>query len=331
MKSYTIWEIYDLSAIVTASETLWIGDEIGLSVRRHNSLGLRVADVPLWDCQSVHLRSKVAPHILWEEVRRLEEDVIGIAIKSPIMGELFNDYSSFFRRKAGYIREINPRILPVGGGLKDIWEKSLDKKARNAVRRAQRTVRVEEIDPADYVDEIYECNMSKKGVPRCYVDKECIKEEIGNYKKRFGPLFRCIGAFLGSKLVGYTYLVFVNKDLALFSRFFINYNYKNISIGEILLWSGIEVAVENGAKLLQYGSWSRHHPGLDMFLEHFGFKRGFKTLNIYVPLTLAGKVFLLDKKIFSRIANSNMLGVLSRNKLLRDRWYALKSLRRKLG
>ena len=330
MLPYSQWDIYDLSAI-RAAENIHIRDEIGVCIRRHSSLKLTIADVPIWDCQSIQLKRKIPPLKVWEEIKQIKADVVGISIKSPIMGELFDEYSSFFGEKAGYIREISPRILPIDREIEDIWEKSLDKKARNAVRRAKKSVKVEKIDPLDHVEEIYECNRSKKGVPPCYLDKECIKKEIEEYKKDFGDLFCCIGAILESKLVGYAYIIFVNRDLALFSKFFINYKFRNISIGEILLWSGIEVAVERKMRFLQYGSWSRYHSGLDMFLEHFGFSRGFKTLNIYIPLTLKGRSLLLQKRIFNRVINSDALVKLSQSRFLRDRWYLFKALRRKLG
>jgi len=87
----------------------------------------------------------------------MDADVVGISIKSPIMGDLFTDLS--------YMRQISPRILKVNRNLDEIW---LDKKARNAVRRAEKTsVKVERIDPADHIDGIVECNRSKRGVPPC--------------------------------------------------------------------------------------------------------------------------------------------------------------------
>ncbi|MGC8933368.1 MAG: GNAT family N-acetyltransferase [Candidatus Methanodesulfokora sp.] len=326
----TDWKIYDLSAIA-AGETIRIGDHIGLSVKKHRSSKITVVDVPLWDCQSIQLKREVPPQALYEEIKSIKADVIGMSIKEPIMRDLFGLYASYLRGKAGYVREISPRILRVDVKLGDIWGKNLDKKARNAVRRAERSgVKVESIDPADHVDEIYECNRSKRGVPPCYTDKKCILEEIEENKKKFRGNFHALGAFLHDKLVGYAYIIFVNRDLAIFSKFFINYNFRNISIGEMLLWSGIKAAADRGVKFLQYGSWSKYHSGLDMFLEHFGFSRGFRTINFYIPLTPVGGMFLLQKRIFSRIISSDLLIRLSQNRFLRDRWYLFKSLRRKL-
>jgi hypothetical protein len=165
-------------------------------------------DILIWDCQSVHLRSKTPPSEVWNVLISMDADVVGISIKSPIMGDLFTDYLSYFSQRAGYIRQIIPRILKV------------DKKARNAVRRAEKSgVKVERIDPADHIDDIVECNRSKRGVPPCYTDRKCVAEEIEENKIKFGGGFQPIGAFLKDKLVGYAYIIFVSRDLVLFSKF----------------------------------------------------------------------------------------------------------------
>jgi hypothetical protein len=323
------WEIYDLSAIT--AETVWIDSRIGISFREHRSNFLRckIMDVPIWDCQSIHLRSKTPPSEVWNVLISMDADLVGISIKSPIMGDLFTDYLSYFSQRAGYIRQISPRILKVDRNPDEIWRESLDKKARNAVRRAEKSgVKVERIDPADHIDDIVECNRSKRGVPPCYTDRKCVAEEIEENKIKFGGGFQPIGAFLKDKLVGYAYIIFVSRDLALFSKFFINYNFGSMSIGELLLWHGIK-EVAGRVRFLQYGSWSRYHSGLDMFLEHFGFSKEFKTLNIYIPLSKAGKMLLLQKKAVNRVINSGMLVKLSQNRFMRDRWYLLKSIRKR--
>ena len=110
----------------------------------------------------------------------MDADVVGISIKSPIMGDLFTGYLS-------YMRQISPRILKVNRNLDEIW---LDKKARNAVRRAEKTsVKVERIDPANHIDDIVECNRSKRGVPPCCTDRKRITEEIEENKIKFGGGF----------------------------------------------------------------------------------------------------------------------------------------------
>jgi hypothetical protein len=334
MNKLNTWEIYDLSAYYAATVTIWSSDGIGLSVKkqRNDILKFNILDVPIWDCQSLHLKHNISPSYVWENVIKPMKnvDVIGISIKSPVMKDLFEEYFHFFSEKAGYIRWISPRILRVDRDIDDIWRKNLDKKARNAVRRAEKSgVRIEIIDPEDYIEEIYECNKSKKGVPPCYVDKDCITNEIKNNKNNFGDCFQGIGAFLREKLIGYAYLISVNRELTLLSRLFINYNFRHVSISELLLWSGIEITAKNKMKFLQYGSWSRYHPGLDMLLEHFGFSKSFKTLNIYIPLTRRGKIFLVQKKAVNRIIQSEVLVKLSQSKILRDRWYVFKSLRKK--
>jgi hypothetical protein len=106
----------------------------------------------------------------------MDADVVGISIKSPIMGDLFTDLS--------YMRQISPRILKVNRNLDEIW---LDKKARNAVRRAEKiSVKVERIDPADHIGDIVECNRSKRGVPPCCTDRKHVTEEIEENKIKLG-------------------------------------------------------------------------------------------------------------------------------------------------
>ncbi|MGB9831461.1 MAG: hypothetical protein ACPLSP_05245, partial [Fervidicoccus fontis] len=230
----------------------------------------------------------------------MKADVVGIGIKEPLMRNLFESYSSFFARKASYLRVIRPRILVVEGELDDIWKYKLDKKARNAIRRAERVgLRAEEINPWEHIPDILECNRSKRGVPPSYTNEEALANEIKFLALNFRK-FYSIGVFLKDKLIGYEFTMFSNNELALFSRFLINYKYKELNIGELLLWKGIEKAVKEGAKLIQYGSWSRYHPGLDTFLEHFGFRKDFKTLNVYIPLTLVGRIFLMQKRFANR-------------------------------
>ena len=201
------------------------------------------------------------------------------------------------------------RVLDISGGFDRLWTQAMNKKARNAVRKFLRHGGcVEIINPEEHLDELVEIGRSSplrqgRPMPPSYTDPEELRKVIRRALSIFGDNMLAYGALIQGKIVGYAFIVHLN-GYAYVSRFLIHMGYRSLCVGESLLAGILKDLQQRGIRMVQYGYWSRAHPGINHFLKQFGF-RGLPVANIYVPLTSRGALLCAALRL-KRLASENL-------------------------
>ena len=154
-------------------------------------------------------------------------------------------------------------------------------------------------------------------------DRGAVEAGLRSRLKEMGEHFRVYGAFLGGRLVAYAYVVDLN-GYAYISRFLAHAKYMRYAASNGLLSAVIEDLCERSVEVVQYGYWSRRHPGLDHFLRQHGFLAG-RVEAYYVPLSGRGVAALRALRVLNAIANSRAGDALAALSLARVAYRALTS------
>jgi hypothetical protein len=171
------------------------------------------------------------------------------------------------------------------------WEKQIDRKARNKVRKAQKNGIL--VKPATFDDRLVRgmtsiFNETPIRQGRRYLhygkDFETVKREFSRF------LFReeIFGAYLGEELVGFIMLGDAGKYLAL-GQIISKIAYRDLAPTNALLAKAVERCAEKGFPYLVYAYW------LDDSLGDFKRSNGFQKFDLpryFVPLTGKGKLAL---------------------------------------
>jgi hypothetical protein len=202
------------------------------------------------------------------------------------------------------------------------WEKQIDRKARNKIRKAQKNGVI--VKPATFDDRfvrgitsIFNETPIRQG--RHYLhygkDFEMVKSQFSRF------LFReeIFGAYLGEELVGFIMLAYAENYLYL-GQIISKIAYRDLAPNNLLLAKAVERCAEKGVPYLVYALW------LDDSLGDFKRSNGFQKFDLpryYVPLTLRGKLAL--KLGFHRGWKQAVPKRLRKPlKKLRKGWYALR-------
>jgi len=201
------------------------------------------------------------------------------------------------------------------------WEKQIDRKARNKIRKAQKNGVV--VKPATFDDRfvrgitsIFNETPIRQG--RHYLhygkDFETVKRQFSRF------LFReeLFGAYLGEELVGFIMLAYAD-NYAYLGQIISKIAHRDLAPNNLLLAKAVERCAEKGVPYLVYALW------LEDSLGDFKRSNGFQKFDLpryYVPLTSKGKLAL--KLGLHRGWKEAVPKPLRRPlKKLRSRWYDL--------
>jgi hypothetical protein len=201
------------------------------------------------------------------------------------------------------------------------WEKQIDRKARNKIRKAQKNGVV--VKPATFDDRfvrgitsIFNETPIRQG--RHYLhygkDFETVKRQFSRF------LFReeLFGAYLGEELVGFIMLAYAD-NYAYLGQIISKIAHRDLAPNNLLLAKAVERCAEKAVPYLVYALW------LEDSLGDFKRSNGFQKFDLpryYVPLTSKGKLVL--KLGLHRGWKEAVPKPLRRPlKKLRSRWYDL--------
>jgi hypothetical protein len=171
------------------------------------------------------------------------------------------------------------------------WEKQIDRKARNKIRKAQKNGIVVKPTPFDDrfvrgMTSIFNETPIRQG--RRYLhygkDFETIKREFSRF------LFReeIFGAYLGEELIGFIMLAYA-ENYAYLGQIISKIAHRDLAPNNLLLAQAVERCAEKSTPYLVYALW------LDDSLGDFKRSNGFQKFDLpryYVPLTNKGKLAL---------------------------------------
>jgi Acetyltransferase (GNAT) domain len=171
------------------------------------------------------------------------------------------------------------------------WEKQIDRKARNKVRKAQKkgvTVRMASFDDTFVrgMTSIFNETPIRQGRRFLHYGKdfEIIKRQFSRF------LFReeIFGAYLAEELVGFIFLADAGR-YAFLGQIISKIAYRDLAPNNALLAKAVERCAEKGFQYLVYALW------LDDSLGDFKRSNGFQRFDVpryFVPLTPIGKLAL---------------------------------------
>jgi Acetyltransferase (GNAT) domain len=171
------------------------------------------------------------------------------------------------------------------------WEKQIDRKARNKVRKAQKkgvTVRMASFDDTFVrgMTSIFNETPIRQGRRFLHYGKdfETIKRQFSRF------LFReeIFGAYLAEDLVGFIFLADAGR-YAFLGQIISKIAYRDLAPNNALLAKAVERCAEKGFQYLVYALW------LDDSLGNFKRSNGFQRFDVpryFVPLTPIGKLAL---------------------------------------
>jgi hypothetical protein len=201
------------------------------------------------------------------------------------------------------------------------WEKQIDRKARNKIRKAEKKGVI--VRPATFDDRFVQgmtsiFNETPIRQGRRYLhygkDFETIKHQFSRF------LFReeLFGAYLGEELVGFIMLADADRYVFL-GQIISKIAHRDLAPNNLLLAKAVERCAEKGVPYLAYALW------LDDSLGDFKRSNGFQRFDLpryFVPLTPKGKLTL--KLGLHRGWKGAVPKQLSKPlKKLRRRWYDL--------
>ena len=174
------------------------------------------------------------------------------------------------------------------------WEKQLNSKTRNMVRRAEKkgvVVRTTEFDDSfvDGMRSIFNETPVRQGKRFWHYGKDfrTIKSEFSRF------LFReeIFGAYLNDELIGFIMLAFAGNYAAL-GQIISKIAHRDKAPNNILIAKAVDRCAEKGIPYLVYAKWE--DGSLGDFKRHNGFKR-VDLPRYFVPLSPKGRGFVLLK------------------------------------
>lgn len=199
------------------------------------------------------------------------------------------------------------------------WEKQIDRKVRNKVRKAQKhgvTIRMTEFDDAfvQGVTAIFNETPVRQGRRFLHYGKdfETVKREFSRFLYRE----EIFGAYLGDELIGFIMVGDAGRYACL-GQIISKIAYRELAPTNALLARVIERCAEKGMPYLVYAYWLEDTLG--DFKRSNGFQR-FDLPRYFVPLTARGKLTL--KLRLHRGWKEALPGEINRSlKKLRRAWY----------
>jgi hypothetical protein len=207
------------------------------------------------------------------------------------------------------------------------WEKQIDRKVRNKIRKAEKkdlTVRMANFDDTFVrgITSIFNEAPIRQGRPFLHYGKdfETIKREFSRF------LFReeIFGAYLGEELVGFIMVGDAGKYACL-GQIISKIAYRDLAPTNALLAKAVERCTERGFPYLVYAYWLGD--SLGDFKRSNGFQK-FDLPRYFVPLTSRGKLALKVglHRGWKEAVPSQLREPL---KELRRRWYALRPINKR--
>jgi hypothetical protein len=174
------------------------------------------------------------------------------------------------------------------------WWRSIDRKTRNMVRKAEKSaVVIREVVPDEEflkgVAEIYNETPLRQGVPFKHFGKN-LEEVKARFEKLWIPQSTFIGAYLAEELIGLTQLLHSDK-YTLVLQILSKMKYLDRAPNNAMIAKAVEICANKKVRYLIYqGHFMRGGS-----LTHFKRSNGFVERRVpryYVPLTLEGKIVL---------------------------------------
>lgn len=176
----------------------------------------------------------------------------------------------------------------------DEWWKSIGKKTRNMIRKAEKEmIRTDLAEPNEKLAE---------GIWKIY-NETPIRQERGfplfgstlnQVKTTLQSAQHCtyIGAYFQDELAGFTRLVH-GDNITIISQMLSLKKHWNKAVNNALITKAIEVCASNDVKWIMYGRMGDFsHPSLDNFKQSNGFSR-FRLTRYYIPITRKGKLAII--------------------------------------
>ncbi len=204
------------------------------------------------------------------------------------------------------------------------WEKQIDAKTRNMVRRAEKkgvVVRRSEFDDkfVEGMASLFNETTVRQGKPFWHYGKDAptIKREFSRF------LFReeLFGAYLGDELIGFIFIADAGKFAAL-GQIISKIAHRDKAPTNALVAKAVERCAEKGVPYLAYAKWVEG--SLGEFKRHNGFQK-FDLPRYYVPLNARGRV-AVSLKLY-RGANLLPEPILRRLKDFRAKWMERRAAR----
>lgn len=171
------------------------------------------------------------------------------------------------------------------------WKEQIGKKTRHAVRKAQKSgVDVCTVSFGDQlvagIHAIYSETPIRQG--RRFAHFGDTLEEVRRANASYLDRSEFIGAYVGSKLVGFAKIVF-EQEFADILQFLASVDFRDARVANALMAKVVERCCDRGFQYVAYGEWDSG--SLTDFKRHNGFTQ-MKLPEYHVPLTLVGRVIL---------------------------------------
>lgn len=170
------------------------------------------------------------------------------------------------------------------------WWKTIDKKTRNMVRKAEKSgIETREVEVNDKFAEgvwrIYNETPIRqdRAFPHYGISLDTVRQGVFSAKN---CVF--IGAYLQDELVGFAQLV-IGDNIAILSQLLSLQKHFDKAVNNALIAKAVELCGKKGVKWLMYGRIETAHPSLDRFKRSNGFIK-FSLTRFYVPLTRKGRI-----------------------------------------
>jgi hypothetical protein len=228
--------------------------------------------------------------------------------------------------RPGYVTEIeHVAAIPIST-YDEWWNKQIDRKTRNMVRKTEKLgVRIDQVEFDDVlvegISKIFNQSPVRRGKPFWHYKKDLatVKEEMG--RDMDTSVF--IGAYFETTLIGFVKLYFTDR-YAMITMILDLSEHRDKSPMNGMIAKAVEVCAARGVPHLTYTILRRGDHG------DFQKRNGFVTIDVpryWVPLTLKGKLAVkigAHRGIAGMLSDSQMTQLLN----LRARWYQGKTLYR---
>ncbi len=171
----------------------------------------------------------------------------------------------------------------------DDWWKSIGKKTRNMIRKAEKSgIRTESVEPSERLAEgiwkIYNETLirQERAFPHYGEPLEAVRHEVLSSKN-----CTYIGAYLQDELAGFIQLVH-GDAVAIISQILSLQKHWDKAVNNALVAKAVEVCAGKGTRFLMYGRMG-NHPTLDSFKKSNNCVK-FDLTRFYIPLTTRGRI-----------------------------------------
>ncbi len=248
------------------------------------------------DIESVRLQRKAFMNV-GRDIREYEKNVVPSAQLIQKLEERGFDVFTFLERKwcfsvtnpARTWSKAKDNIALLKLLSFDEWWKSIDKKTRNMIRKAEKSgIRAQVAEPNEKLAE---------GIWRMYNETPIRQERafphygvsLQNIDREMRSSKNCIyvGAYLDNELVGFVQLVQGDK-IIIISQILSMQRHRDKAVNNSLVAKAIEVSANMHMDWVMYGRMG-NHPSLDKFKQSNGFEK-FELTRYYIPLTTKGEM-----------------------------------------